>query len=223
MGLNIKLTILKRVILYGQIVLDEFSLNEVRSGKGWWANKQGAQAGIRMYKLLGIKNLSFQSEFNAVRPYTYGHFTAEQSYTHYAQPMAHPLGANFVENVSFLNYRYKRIGLGAKFLYAIYGADSLRADGTSSNVGQNIFKGTAEIVGGPTEVPSIYGNTILQGQKHSVLFTDFTVNYLINPKTGTRFEFTVSRRSEEVNSISKNTLWVFFSLRTYLPARYYDF
>ncbi|MFN5319708.1 MAG: hypothetical protein ACK5CY_12785 [Bacteroidia bacterium] len=223
MGLNLKINILKRVVLYGQLVLDEFSLNEVRAGKGWWANKQGAQAGLRMYKLLGIEGLSFQSELNAVRPYTYGHFTAEQSYTHYAQPMAHPLGANFVENVNFLNYRYRRLGIGAKVLYAIYGADSLPADGTTSNVGQNIFKGTAEIVGGPTEVPSIYGNTLLQGKRHSVLFTDLTVNYLINPKTGTRFEFTVSRRNEVITGRNLNTLWVFFSLRTFLPARYYDF
>ena len=120
----------------------------------------------------------------------------------------------------FLNYRYRRFGINVKGLYAIYGADSLRADGTSSNVGQNIFEGTAEIVGGPTEVPSIYGNTILQGQKHSVLSTDLAVNYLINPKTGTRFEFSITRINEKEKGHNLSPRWEFFPLPTFFPANH---
>jgi hypothetical protein len=222
-GLNFKALIKKKYQLYGQLLLDEFSLKQVISRNGWWANKQGVQAGWKFFDFLGLKGLTWQNELNVVRPYTYGHFTADQSYTHYAQPLAHPLGANFIENVQFLRYRKKRWGIEAKFLRAYYGADTLSASGMMSNVGQNIFVGTAEIGFGPTQVPSINGNTIGQGLKNTVTFSDLTVSYLINTRTNMRLEATVSRRVQE-NSISKNnTLWFMFSFRTILPNRYYDF
>ena len=222
-GLNFKAMILKKYQLYGQLLLDEFSLREVRSGNGWWANKQALQLGWKFFDFLGIRNLTWQNELNFVRPYTYGHFTAEQSVTHYAQPLAHPLGANFIENVQFLRYRYKRWGIQAKMLLAQYGADTLLANGQMSNLGQNIFAGTAEIGSGPTMVPSIYGNNVLQGLKNTVLFTDLTASWLVNTRTNMRLELTFSRRTQENERISRNTNWIFFSFKTALPNRYYDF
>ena len=222
-GLNIKAKLFKKYMFYGQILLDEFSLKEVKARSGWWANKQAFQIGYSFFNLFGIKNLNWQNELNVVRPYTYGHFTAEQSYTHYAQPIAHPLGANFIENVQFLRYRYRRFGIEAKVLMAQYGSDSLKANGSFSNYGQNIFQGTAEIVGGPTEVPSIYGNTILQGVKNTLVFTDLNVSYLINPKTGLRISLNLSRRSQRTIFETRNTIWGFVTLSTLLPNRYCDF
>jgi hypothetical protein len=222
-GLNIRAKLFKKYMFYGQILLDEFSLKEVKARSGWWANKQAFQIGYSFFNLFGIKNLNWQNELNVVRPYTYGHFTGEQSYTHYAQPLAHPLGANFIENVQFLRYRYRRFGIEAKVLMAQYGADSLKANGSFSNYGQNIFQGTAEIVGGPTEVPSIYGNTILQGVKNTLVFTDLNVSYLINPKTGLRISLNLSRRSQRTIFETRNTIWGFVTLSTLLPNRYYDF
>ena len=222
-GLNIKAKLFKKYMFYGQILLDEFSLKEVKARSGWWANKQAFQIGYSFFNLFGIKNLNWQNELNVVRPYTYGHFTGEQSYTHYAQPIAHPLGANFIENVQFLRYRYRRFGIEAKVLMAQYGADSLKANGSFSNYGQNIFQGTAEIVGGPTEVPSIYGNTILQGVKNTLVFTDLNVSYLINPKTGLRISLNLSRRSQRTIFETRNTIWGFVTLSTLLPNRYCDF
>jgi hypothetical protein len=222
-GLNIKAKLFKKYMFYGQILLDEFSLKEVKARNGWWANKQAFQLGYSFFNLFGIKNLNWQNELNVVRPYTYGHFTGEQSYTHYAQPLAHPLGANFIENVQFLRYRYRRFGIEAKVLMAQYGGDSLKANGSFSNYGQNIFQGTAEIVGGPTEVPSIYGNTILQGVKTTLVFTDLNVSYLINPKNGLRISLNLSRRSQRTIFEMRNTIWGFVTLSTLLPNRYYDF
>ena len=222
-GFNIRAKLFKKYMFYGQILLDEFSLKEVKARSGWWANKQAFQIGYSFFNLFGIKNLNWQNELNVVRPYTYGHFTGEQSYTHYAQPLAHPLGANFIENVQFLRYRYRRFGIEAKVLMAQYGADSLKANGSFSNYGQNIFQGTAEIVGGPTEVPSIYGNTILQGVKNTLVFTDLNLSYLINPKTGLRISLNLSRRSQRTIFETRNTIWGFVTLSTLLPNRYYDF
>jgi hypothetical protein len=222
-GLNIKAKLFKKYMFYGQILLDEFSLKEVKARNGWWANKQAFQLGYSFFNLFGIKNLNWQNELNIARPYTYGHFTAEQSYTHYAQPLAHPLGANFIENVQFLRYRYRRFGIEAKLLMAQYGADSFKANGSYSNYGQNIFQGTAEIVGGPTEVPSIYGNSILQGVKNTIVFTDLNLSYLINPKTGLRIGLNLSRRSQRNAVETRNTVWGFLTLSTLLPNRNYDF
>ncbi|MEX1189480.1 MAG: hypothetical protein WED33_09495 [Bacteroidia bacterium] len=222
-GLNFKAMILKKYQLYGQLLLDEFSLKEVAARNGWWANKQALQLGWKFFDFLGVKNLTWQNELNIVRPYTYGHFTADQSYTHYAQPLAHPLGANFVENVQFLRYRYRRWGIEGKILLAQYGADTLRVDGTMSNLGQNPFVGTAEIGSGPLMVPNIYGNAIGQGLKNTVMFTDLTASYLINSKTNMRLEAGVSRRTQQNDRINTSTIWLFFSFKTTIPNRYYDF
>jgi len=222
-GLNFKAIFFKKNQIYGQLLLDEFSLGEVRAGNGWWGNKQGFQLGFKFFDVFGIKNLSYQNEINYVRPYTYGHFTGEQSYTHYAQPLAHPLGANFIENVQFLRWRYRRIGIEGKFLLAQYGADTLMQNGVMTNFGQNIFTGTAEIGQGPTMVPSIYGNKTLQGLKNTVTFIDLNLSYLINTRTNMRLQLTVSRRMQENALLTKNTNWVFLSFRTNLPNRYYDF
>jgi len=222
-GFNFKAMILKKYQLYGQLMLDDFSLTEVKSGNGWWGNKQAFQLGWKFFDFLGIRNLTWQNELNFVRPYTFGHFTAEQSYTHYAQPVAHPLGANFIENVQFLRYRIKRIGLEGKIVYAQYGADRLDSTGALTNVGQNIFVGTAEIGSGPTKVPSIYGNSMLQGLKNTLVYADLTASYLINTRTNMRVELTFSRRMQHNEFIEKNTNWVFFTFRTALPNRYYDF
>jgi hypothetical protein len=222
-GLSFKAMILKKYQLYGQLLLDEFSLKEVTARNGWWANKQGLQLGWKFFDFLGMKNLTWQNELNIVRPYTYGHFTADQSYTHYAQPLAHPLGANFIENVQFLRYRYRRWGIEAKILLAQYGADTLRLDGTMSNWGQNPFVGTAEIGSGPLMVPDIYGNTITQGLKNTVMFTDLTASYLINTRTNMRLEAGVSRRTQENARVNTSTIWLFFSFKTSISNRYYDF
>ncbi len=222
-GLNFKAMILKKYQLYGQLLLDEFSLKEVTARNGWGANKQGLQLGWKFFDFLGLKNLTWQNELNIVRPYTYGHFTADQSYTHYAQPLAHPLGANFIENVQFLRYRYRRWGIEAKILLAQYGADNLLLDGTMSNWGQNPFVGTAEIGSGPLMVPNIYGNTITQGLKNTVMFTDLTASYLINTRTNMRLEAGVSRRTQENARVNTSTIWLFFSFKTSISNRYYDF
>jgi len=44
-GLDWKIHPLKSIQLYGQLLLDEFNLSEIRSGKQWWANKWGYQLG----------------------------------------------------------------------------------------------------------------------------------------------------------------------------------
>lgn len=218
LGLNASFIFMKNNVLYGQLMLDEFSLKEVRAGNGWWGNKQGFQLGVKIFNLFGASGLSAQSEFNYVRPYTYGHYVATQSYTHFAQPLAHPLMANFMESVNFLRFRHKRFSVEGKILLAQYGADS-----AGSQVGHNIFAPVAETYNQPTSVPSIYGNRTLQGVKNTLLYTDLTVGYLINRRTNMRVELSISKRIQHNPYVTQTTNWVWFGIRTALPNRYYDF
>ncbi len=98
---------LRRFQAYGQIMLDEFSVASVVNPdkKGWWGNKFGLQTGLKYINALGIDHLDLQLEFNAVRPYTYSHRDSLNSYTHFNQPLAHPLLANFKEFVGIVRYQ----------------------------------------------------------------------------------------------------------------------
>ena len=107
---------------YGQFVLDELILDELLSNSGWWGNKYAFQLGLKHYNFL-TPNLSWQLEYNQARPFTYAHDGAFTSYTHYRQPLAHPLGANFREVLFVVGYQpAKRLITKANFLLADYGS-----------------------------------------------------------------------------------------------------
>jgi len=83
--------------IYGQLVFDEFLLQEFRNQTGWWANKYGWQIGLKAFDVAQIDGLYLQLEWNIVRPFTYSHGSPLQSYSHLNQALAHPAGANFSE------------------------------------------------------------------------------------------------------------------------------
>ncbi len=104
-GLDFKANIARRFQLYGQLLFDEFVLSEIRSGEGWWANKWGLQLGGKYIDAFGVKNLDLQGELNLVRPFTYAHNDTIGNYTHYNQPLAHPLFSNLRELVGIVRYQ----------------------------------------------------------------------------------------------------------------------
>lgn len=134
-GMDAKANLAKKVQLYGQFILDEFSLKERRRGSGWWGNKTGWQLGGHYVNAFGINNLDLQLEYNTVRPFTYSHGDSVANYTHYNQPLAHPLGANFRELIGSLRFMpAPRWNLDATLMLVRQGLDS----GTTS-FGGNIF------------------------------------------------------------------------------------
>lgn len=211
LGLNARWNFHPKHAVYGQLLLDEFLLDEVRAGKGWWGNKQGAQFGYKGFDLFGLRSLAFQTEFNLVRPFTYQHRTNFQDYTHANQPLAHPLGADFSEWISFVNYRWRSFGVELRFQYAVTGQDT----GTS-NLGNDIFKSY--------ETRSQeYGNRMYQGLRTEV--TSFTgrLTYLVNPASGLMLEAGLTSRERSNNNGVQATQWFFFGLRTSLDQHYFDF
>ena len=135
-GLDFSWDIFKRFQVYSQLMLDEFLFDELLSERrGWWANKYGIQLGIKYIDALGIDHLDIQAEFNTVRPYTYQHRDSSSNYSHTAQSLAHPLGANFKEFL--LRVRYPildRLLLKGRVVFAEFGEDQ---DGV--NYGGNLI------------------------------------------------------------------------------------
>ena len=135
MGANFNAS-LKNIMIYGQIVLDDLNISRQKDTDenytgGFFQNKYGFQFGIR-YKNKGINSLF---EYNQVQPYTYGHRTILQNYSHSNQALAHPLGANFKEFIGILELSNERFTYKVKTFFTSVGLDSL-----NTHYGQNIFE-----------------------------------------------------------------------------------
>jgi hypothetical protein len=134
-GIDLKANVAKRLQFYGQLLLDELVMKQLTGGNGWWGNKFGIQAGAKYINAFGVKNLDLQGEINAVRPFTYSHYDSLANYTHYNQPLAHPLGANFVEAIGIIRYQpHPKWTTSARLIVWKQGTDT-----ANSNVGSNIF------------------------------------------------------------------------------------
>lgn len=135
-GFDFKANIAHRFQVYGQLLLDEFILSKVKNDPTSWVNKFGIQGGIKYIDAFGIKNLDLQVEMNRVRPFTYSHNDTVANYTHYNQPLAHPLGANFSEFVGVLHYQpLPKWNIFGRVLYFYKGLDS-----SGVNYGGDIFR-----------------------------------------------------------------------------------
>ncbi|MGN6421424.1 MAG: hypothetical protein ACTHMC_28175 [Pseudobacter sp.] len=135
-GFDFKANVAKKLQFYGQWTIDEFVQKELRAGNGWWANKFGVQLGAKYIDAFKVKNLDLQGELNLVRPFTYSHYDSVTNYTHYNQPLAHPLGANFVEAIGIIRYQpIPKLTASARVIVWNQGTDT-----ANSNFGTDIFK-----------------------------------------------------------------------------------
>lgn len=135
-GFDFKANVKKRAQFYGQLIFDELKIAELKSGNGWWGNKFGVQLGGKYIDVLGVKNLDIQGEINFVRPFTYSHYDSSANYSHYNQPLAHPLGANFIEAIGIIKYQpIPKLTTSARLIYWKQGVDTGNA-----NYGSNVFK-----------------------------------------------------------------------------------
>ena len=111
-------------------------LSEISKNNGYWANKYGYQLGVKYIDAFKIKNLDLQLESNRVRPFTFSHNDSIANYTHYNQPLAHPLGSNFQEFIGLLKYQpAPKWYFDARAIYYYKGLDSL-----DENFGGNPFE-----------------------------------------------------------------------------------
>jgi hypothetical protein len=211
LGMDFKWNFLRHFSLYGQLMLDEFLLKEIRAGNGWWANKQAGQLGMKYIDVANIPNLDLQVEFNIARPYTYSHETPYTSYAHYNQPLAHPLGANFNELIGILRYQpINRLQLTGKLIYAEYGSDT-----PGTNWGGNVLLPYQSRV-------QEYGNEIGQGVTNFLAYGDFTASYQLKHNLFIDLKQIV-RRVNTSSPVRQNTLFSSFAVRWNIPQRMYEF
>ncbi len=170
LGFDFKWNFLKQLSLYGQVVLNEFRIGEIKSGKGWWGNKQAFQIGLKYLNVGGINNLDLQFETNVVRPYMYTSVDGKANYAFYNQALAHPMGANFVEFIGILRCQpQKRINTVAKVILTRVGLDK-----TTDIYGSDIFKPYSTVV-----ATRPYGNYITQGVTTNIAYLEMNVSYMV--------------------------------------------
>ncbi|MFC5194602.1 gliding motility protein RemB [Bizionia hallyeonensis] len=219
MGLSAKYKLNDNMNLYGQFILDEFSLSDMTGGNKSWKNKYGYQLGIKYYEAFKVKNLMLQAEYNRVRPYTYSHNTVVLNYGHNNQSMAHLWGANFSELVLIGRYHYKRWFGNAKLVMGERGMDF--------NNGVDNFSYGGDIYRDYNERPYDNGVTVGQGNKSTTMFANLQAGYLINPATNLKLFADVTFRNfnpDTVNATTfkSNTVWFNIGIRTDLFNWYFD-
>ncbi len=157
----------KENTIYSQLILDEFSLSEIRAKTGWWANKFGIQLGYKSHLHSRIGNLFYRIEYNFARPYTYAHIDDLHNYGTQSTSLAHPLGANFHEVLGELKWQKNKWLIK---VFASYGLQGTNKD--SLNYGNNIYEPYINR-------PADYGNYTGQGKGVNRLHCILTVDYTI--------------------------------------------
>ena len=161
---------IKSHTIYGQFILDEFFLTEIKNKTGWWANKLGGQIGIKGWIERGRNAFFYRVECNAVRPYTYSHLTPLQNYGNSNSTLSHPLGANFAEILGEFKWQNKQWLFKLFLSYGLCGLDK-----------NNLSYG-ADIYQPYTLRPYDFGVFIGQGQKVNFVRTNLQLNYLVSKK-----------------------------------------
>ena len=212
-GMDAKWNIGHSLLLYGQLILDEFLLEEVKAGDGWWANKFGGQLGAKYINSFGINNLDLQLEYNVARPYLHAHRDTYTNYAHYRHPLGHSLGANFNEILGILRYQpMNRLFLAAQINLANYGDDETE----ENNWGKDVMKSydTRE---------QEYGNEIGQGVATKLLYTDLIATYMW--KHNLFFDLRLVYRNLDSDMSERDSKTTYFSgsMRWNISRKIHDF
>ncbi len=208
-----------KVNLYGQFILDEFSLDDITGGNKSWKNKYGYQLGVKYYDAFKVDNLLLQFEYNQVRPYTYSHNTVVLNYGHNNQPMAHLWGANFREVIFIGRYDYRRWFADAKFIFGTRGFDF--------NTPEDSFSYGGDIYRNYNDRPFNNGVKIGQGNKVKTFNAELQGGYIINPVSHLKLFTNISFRNfnpeaETASTVKSNTVWFTLGIRTDLFNWYID-
>jgi len=168
---------------------------------------EGYQAGLKYLNVAGINNLDLQVETNVVRPYVYTHFKTDQTWTHFNQPMAHPMGANFKEYLAIVRYQITpKWNVVAKHFNITHGADSTLSD-DAMHFGGNISTTYANR-------PKDNGISIADGLLQQINITDIKVSYQIYQRTfiDVRFVRRSAVRDLPLKSYTNNIFLVGFRM-----------
>ena len=221
LGLTYKYKVNNQINTYGQFLLDEFSLGEVKKGNSSWKNKFGYQLGVKYYNAFKVDNLVLQLEYNHVRPYVYSHSNPITNYAHNNQSIGHQWGGNFKEFLAIARYHKGRYYGDAKFTIGTRGLD-FDTITDSYNYGGNIYKDYDENRPFDSDVK------VGQGNKTAVFIADIQGGYLINPSTNLKLFVSYIYRSFDPNmntatTFNQSTNWFTLGVRSDVFNWYFDY
>lgn len=221
LGADFRMNLFKSLQIYGQFVLDEFFVTDLRSNPNSWRNKYAFQLGGKYINAFGINNLDLQAEYNLVRPFTYTHDSQRRSWMHYNQPIAHPYGANLTEVMLFARYQpHNRVTVTARLVATQIGKDS------ATTYGGRYVTGRAS--GNSVLVPYTARNAdndlnfrLLNGVRQNILFAEINVSYM--PVHGFWFDLTYARRQEMLGSETYSNNIISLAFRMNIARRSHEF
>lgn len=213
-GFDGRWDILRRLRLYGQVIIDEFLFSALYKPeeKGWWGNKFGWQAGLKYIDAFGVNHLDLQAEYNTVRPYTYSSFDSLNSYSHYNQPLAHPRWANFKEILFLATYRpLARLTLSGRFILAKSGDNT-----PTGNYGANALLSNDSRV-------ADYGNFTGQGVAATTLLAGLDLSWQLYHNMYLDLKVLIRRKNSADEQRDLSTRLFCFGLRANMWNRNFDF
>lgn len=161
----------RKNMLYGQFLLDEFLLAEIKAGNGWWANKFGIQFGYKGWSDRGASHLFYRTELNLLRPFTYSQVQSNIVYGNQGLPVAHPLGSNFIELYQEVAWQRQNWEAEAWLQYALKGNDSVPGNSYGGDIYQSYNKR-----------PGDYGFHIGDGVQQHLLQLGLQVSRMLIPR-----------------------------------------
>ena len=204
----------KIITLYGQVLLDDLNISRQKDrdeeyAGGFFQNKFAYQLGLKS----SFKEVRVLLEYNQVQPYTFAHKQPMQSYTHFNQALAHPLGANFKELVALVNYTKEKWRFSIKFTHAKVGLDSLY-----THYGQNIFTSDFDAQGDGGEYS--YGNFNGQGVSNQIntLHTEAAYSFKWFDVFGSVFY-----KNKKYDLLDHTSLWYSVGIRTFPFSTFQDY
>ena len=214
MGMNVKISTPWKMMIYGQVLLDEFSYNQMKKKTGWWANKYGLQLGLKRTDLFGIKHLLIQPEFNLIRPFTYSYQDSVSEYSHYNQSLAHPYGANLIEMSLLLQYRMgKKWHISWKSFYNKQGRDTA----STVSFGGNLFNTY-------TNRSNEYGIRLFNGYASTVTYSNLNIAFEYRPSLFVDFGLRYRKESSvHPANPSFSSRMVYLGFRLHMSRREYDY
>ena len=221
LGLSSKYKWNNKVTLYGQFLLDEFSLGEVKNEKNSWKNKFAYQLGVKYFNAFKVDNLLLQLEYNHVRPYVYSHSDPITNYGHTNQSIGHPWGGNFQELLAIARYHKGRWYADAKITLGVKGFDFANS-GAKSNYGGNIYRDYE------VERYADSNVTVGQGNKTNIFIADLQAGYLVNPMTNLKLFGSFIYRNFDPNQntttvFNESTTWFSLGIRSDVFNWYFDY
>ena len=234
-GIDGKFNFADHFQLYGQFLLDDISFQTIKPDidsmlvkyhvkrqrsfdtYSLHTNKWATQLGLKYINVLGVNNFDIQIEHNRARPFTYAHFDTGTRYTHAGQSMAHPLGANFAENILIVRLQpYSRLFMYASVIKSKYGTDS-----QDSNWGGDLNKNPwypgdqyeAQLNGTYYNSEAHYNSTVGQGERNDQINLLGTLSYLL--KNNFYLDASIMYRDQKNTFTlqSHKTLYIMFGLR----------